>query len=80
MLEYIFYGCIGTYYLTFCTFAGYTCYIERYEEIEARRRDYYEINEQEPPNIEMIPERQYSRINRLDKLDTIIEEELEESI
>tara|TARA_Y100000741_G_C18021910_1_gene464649 strand:- start:127 stop:357 length:231 start_codon:yes stop_codon:yes gene_type:complete len=75
MLEYLCYGCVGTYYLTFCVFAGYTCYQERQEAQEARMREYYEINQREPPNIEMMPEREFSRINRLDP----IIEELEES-
>jgi len=38
-------------------------------------REYYEINQREPPNIEMMPEREFSRINRLDP----IIEEIEES-
>ena len=75
MLEYLCYGCVGTYYLTFCVFAGYTCYQERREAQEVRMREYYEINQREPPNIEMMPEREFSRINRLDP----IIEELEES-
>jgi len=54
MLEYLCYGCVGTYYLTFC--------------VEARMREYYEINQREPPNIEMMPEREFSRINRLDPI------------
>ena len=75
MLEYLCYGCIGTYYVSFCAFAGYTCYQERREESEARIREYYEINQQNPPNIEMMPERQFSRLH---SLDTILED-VEES-
>lgn len=76
MLEYICYGCIGTYYFSFCAFAGYTCYQERREESEARIREYQQINQQNPPNIEMMPERQFSRLH---SLDTIVEEDVEES-
>jgi len=50
MLEYICYGCIGTYYFSFCAFAGYTCYIERREAQDARIREYQHINQQNPPN------------------------------
>jgi hypothetical protein len=55
--------------------ASYTCYQERREEREARMREYYEINQREPPNLHMMPERQFARLNRLDP----IQEELEES-
>ena len=75
MIEYICYGCIATYYCSFCAMAGYTCYQERREERDARMREYYEINQREPPNLHMMPERQFARLNRLDP----IQEELEES-
>ncbi len=76
MLEYICYTCIATYYCSFCAFAGYTCYKERQEEREHRRREYQQIIQHNPPSLQMIPEREYSRqMNILDP----ITEELEES-
>ena len=76
MLEYICYGCIATYYCSFCAMAGYTCYQERQETRERHRQEYQEIIQRNPPNLQMIPEREYSRqMNRLEP----IREELEES-
>ncbi len=76
MLEYICYGCIATYYCSFCAMAGYTCYQERQEARARHREEYQEIMQRDPPNLQMIPEREYSRqMNRLDP----ITEELEES-
>ena len=76
MLEYICYGCIATYYCSFCAMVGYTCYQERQEAREQHRQEYQRIMQNNPPNLQMIPEREYSRqMNRLDP----ITEELEES-
>ncbi len=77
MLEYICYGCIATYYCSFCAMVGYTCYQERQEERQQRLQEYQELTQQIPPNITMIPERQYSR--QTNRMETIIEEQ-EESI
>ena len=77
MLEYICYGCIATYYCSFCAMAGYTCYKERQEERQRRLREYQEVTQEMPPNITMIPERQYAR--QINRMETIIEE-IEESI
>jgi len=72
MLEYICYGCITTYYCSFCAMAGY----KRQETRARHREEYQEIMQRDPPNLQMIPEREYSRqMNRLDP----ITEELEES-
>jgi hypothetical protein len=56
---------------------GYTCYQERQEERQQRLQEYQELTQQIPPNITMIPERQYSR--QTNRMETIIEEQ-EESI
>ena len=76
MLEYICYGCITTYYCSFCAMVGYTCYQERQETRARHREEYQEIMQRDPPNLQMIPEREYSR--QMNRLDPIIEE-LEES-
>jgi len=73
MLEYICYSCIATYYCSFCAMVGYTCYQERPEEIQRRRQEYQEISQEIPPNITMIPERQYAK--QINRLETIVEEE-----
>ena len=76
MLEENSYGCIGNHYFSIRAFEESTCCIERREAQDARMREYQHINQQEPPNIQMIPERQFSRLHTLD---TITEDEKEES-
>ena len=77
MLEYICYGCIATYYCSFCAMAGYTCYQERQEERRRRLQEYQELSQENPPNIIMMSERQYAT-KQVNNLETIVEE-LEES-
>ena len=77
MLEYICYSCIATYYCSFCAMAGYTCYQERQAERQRRLQEYQELSQEIPPNVTMIPERQYAK--QVHRLETIVEEQ-EESI